>query len=92
MITYFLGEHCISLVGQGSPEQKNVRLRLMQHVVNPPKALLNPKVSPLLFRHAVRLGHQLGEGLWKHDVPVLILVVFVLVGIVDLLRHRDSCS
>ena len=63
----FLGEHCISLVGQGSPtdqrlfktnlscgmwtphcgglivwdveapEQKNVRLRLMQHVVNPPE-------------------------------------------------------
>ena len=55
MITYFWGEHCISLVGQGSPtdqrlfktnlivwdvetpEQKNVRLRLMQHVVNPPE-------------------------------------------------------
>jgi len=78
-------QRCKSLVGQGSPEQEDVRLWLVQHVVNPPKALLDAKVSPLLLRHAVRLGHKFGKGLWQHNMPVFVLVIFVLVRIVDLL-------
>merc|ERR1712126_239626 len=44
---------CISLVGQGSPEEKDMRLRLVQHVVNPTQALLHTQVPPLLLGHAV---------------------------------------
>ena len=61
-----------------------------------PKALLDPKVPPLLLGHAVRLGNQLSQSLtirgdnirrehhecpnlWQHDMPVLVLVIFVLV-------------
>ena len=30
------------------------------------------------------------NNLWQHNMPVLVLVIFILVRIVDLLRHLDS--
>jgi hypothetical protein len=45
------------------PEEKDVGLRLVQHVVDPPEALLHTKVPPLGLGHCVRLRHHLGERL-----------------------------
>lgn len=38
-------------VCQGAPEQQDVGLWLVDHVVNPSLALLDPKVPPLSLRH-----------------------------------------
>ena len=80
----------ISLVlWQGSSEEQNVGLWLVQHVVDPPQALLHAKVPPLSLRHEVGLGDQLGEVLGEHDVPVLVLLVSVLITVVNVLVRHD---
>ena len=71
--------------GNGPSEEQNVRLRLVEHVVDPALALLNSQLPPLLLGHEVGLGDEFGEVLGQHDVPVLELVIEVLVGVVDLL-------
>ena len=42
--------------GQGSPEQEDVRLGLVGHVVDPSLGLLDPDGPPL------GLGHEVGAG------------------------------
>ena len=95
----FLMEYKSSLE-KGEPQAKNGNFKQC-NFKNSPKALLDAKVSPLLLRHAVRLGHKFGKGLasvivrfilinrnpnlWQHNMPVFVLVIFVLVRIVDLL-------
>jgi len=69
--------------GNWSSEEENVRLWLVQHVMNPTQALLNTKIAPLRLRHKVGLGDELGQVLWQHHVTVLVLVISVLVTIVD---------
>ena len=77
-----------SLLGEGPPEQQDVLLRPVEHVVHPAQALLDAQVPPLRLGHQVRLRHELGEVPGEHHVAVLELVVSVLVAVVDvLLRH-----
>ena len=78
---------CPSVGGlrQGPPEEEDVGLGLVGHIVDPALALLNPKRPPLRLRHEVRPRHHLRQVFRQHHVPVLVLVVEVLVRVVDVL-------
>lgn len=83
------GSHLI--LWERSSEKQYVWLWFVDHVVNPALALLHPESPPLVFCHEVGGGHQFRQLLWKHDMPVLELLVVVLVGIVNLFfRHFQS--
>ena len=69
--------------GQGSPEEQDVGLGLVGHVVDPALALLDPERPPLRLGHEVRPRHHLRQVFRQHHVPVLVLVVEVLVRVVD---------
>ena len=79
-----------SSLGQLSPEEKNVRLGLVKHVVHPAQTLLDPEVPPLGLGHEVGLGDELGEVLGQHHVTVLVLVVRVLVAVVNVFLRHDT--
>jgi len=72
-------------VAEGPPEEEDVGLGLVGHVVDPALALLDPEVPPLGLRHQVGLGHEFGNVLGQDHVPVLELVVVVLVRVEDVL-------
>lgn len=80
------GSHLV--LWERSSEKQNVWLWFVDHVVNPALTLLHPESPPLFFCHQVGGGHQFRQLLWKHDMPVLKLLVVVLVRIVNLFfRH-----
>ena len=56
-----------SLLGDRATEEEDVRLWVVQHVVDPAQALLHTQVPPLVFGHEP-LGHgqQLGNILANH--------------------------
>ena len=77
-------------VAERPPEEQDVGLGLVGHVVDPALALLDPEVPPLGLGHQVGLGHEFGNVLGQDHVPVLELVVVVLVRVEDVLvRHRE---
>lgn len=83
------GSHLI--LWERSSEKQYVWLWFVDHVVNPALALLHPQSPPFIFCHQVGGWHQFRQLLWKHDMPVLKLLVVVLVRIINLfLRHFQS--
>lgn len=61
-----------SLSCDGSSEQQDVWLRLVDHVVNPSWRLLHTYSTPLLLGHETTPGHQFGYLLGKHDMSVCV--------------------
>lgn len=57
-----------SCAGDRPPEQQNVRLRLVLHVVDPAARLLHTNCPPFLLAHQV-LGQQPHQLLGQHDMP-----------------------
>lgn len=68
---------------KGSSEKQYMRLWFMDHIMNPAKALLNTKSSPLLFRHQMCFWNLFCQLFRQHDMPVLVLLVRVFVGVID---------
>lgn len=70
-------------------KQEYVRFWFMDHVMNPAKALLNTKSPPLLLGHQMSLWYLLCQFFWKHNMPVLILLIRVLVRVINILERHD---
>lgn len=51
------------LAGQGASEQQDVWLWLVDHVMHPSLALLDPQISPFRLWHQMGLGDTLGKVL-----------------------------
>ena len=51
-----------------SPEEEDVRLGSVHHVVDPAGRLLHAQVAPLRLGHQVSLGHQLRNVWGQHHV------------------------
>jgi len=69
-------------------KEQNVRLGLVDHVVNPALRLLHAEGSPFLLRHQVSLGHEFDQIFGQHHMPVLKRIVVILVGIIKILRRH----
>eukprot|EP00227_Mantoniella_beaufortii_P009439 CAMPEP_0197592556 /NCGR_PEP_ID=MMETSP1326-20131121/15157_1 /TAXON_ID=1155430 /ORGANISM="Genus nov. species nov., Strain RCC2288" /LENGTH=192 /DNA_ID=CAMNT_0043158265 /DNA_START=183 /DNA_END=757 /DNA_ORIENTATION=- len=74
---------------QRPPVEHDVGLRPVDGVVNPAPRLLHAQTAPLSLGKKAALGEQLGDVRREHDVPVLVDVVVVFLGVLDL-RHLDE--
>lgn len=78
------------MVGPRSPEQQNMRFRIVHHEVQPTRALLDSEIAPLGLRHEVGLWHQAGDVWWKDDMPEIKKNMIVIVNIK--LKHGYCCK
>lgn len=77
--------------GQRTSEQQDVWLWLVDHVMHPSLALLDPQVPPLGLWHQMGLGHTLCNFLGQHYMSVLIFVIVIFIRVVDMfLRHDET--
>ena len=67
-VTHDLGSLRSLLVGDGASEEKDVWLRSVDHVVDPPWAHLDSNTPPFHLRHQLTLRHHLSHVLGEHDV------------------------
>lgn len=68
---------------EGPAEQQDVRLRAVDGVVLPAPRLLDADAPPLRFAQEALLGEGLGQLLGENDVPLLVVLVRVLLGVFD---------
>ena len=68
----------VGVSANGSSEQKNEWLRLVDLVVNPPARLLHSEGAPLVLSQQSLLRHLLEDVLGEKHVAVLVCVVLIL--------------
>lgn len=72
----------------GSSKHEDVRLRLVNHVVNPSNTLLNSEVSPLGFGHQMIPWNHFSQRFWKNDVSILVRIITIPIRVWDFLLRR----
>jgi hypothetical protein len=80
------------LIVQSPPEEHDVWLGAMNGIVNPPTTLLHPNSTPFVLRKKTILGKEFGHFRRKNNVPVLIGIVEVFLGILDLTHLKIRVS
>lgn len=69
------------------PEKHNMWLWAMDGIVDPSPTLLYSYRTPFSFREEAILGEQFGHFRSENNMPVLVSVIEILIGILDL-THR----
>ena len=82
-----IGHASVRVRAQGSAEEENERLRLVDFIVDPAARLLHAQLSPLLLKKKSALWELLVDGLGKQHMAILKIIICVLFTVFDFVRE-----